>query len=799
MKKTCISKGWLVRRPGEKDYAPVDLPHDGSISLPRDPAAAGGAHNGFFQATDLDYVKFLRLSAETAHAILDFDGAYMASSVSLNADRLAFHPHGYTPFLVDLSDRIHRGDIDKLRVHTSGIQPSTRWYSGSGLYRDVFLWTGGPVRIEPRATFVTTESLENGTARLRVTTTVSADRPGTFSLRATLLSPEGESVLETAVNLQPATSNVEPSTCNPNLQRSTFNLQLPNASPWSPDSPTLYTLVLDVMEGDTVLDTDTVTFGIRTISFSAEQGFLLNGVPTKMRGGCIHHDHGVLGSAAFPAAEARKIRILREAGYNAIRTSHYPPSLALLEACDRQGVLVMDEAFDMWTVPKTPLDYHLWFADWWQRDIGSMVARDRNHPCVVSYSIGNEIYERWGNSDGYNWAHKLATEFRRLDPTRPVTSGVCGLWDYPCNEDIDPPEYTASGANLRSAVPDGVFADDVLFDKLLDPVMDELDIVGYNYQYERYATDHEHAPKRVIWGSETHALRFYDSWQCVKTMPWVLGDFTWTAFDNLGEAGTGRSAWARDEHIPGISLAAWPWRSCFQGDHDLCGYRRPQSFFREAVWLGGAEPRIWTTHPTHHGEGFSGTGWHWYDVLDTWTFDDEWLGKPVRCEVYTDADEIEFVLNGRILGRVAPEKAIAAMDVPYERGRLVANAYKGGALCGTSFLETAGASAKLAIVPERDALAADRRDLAHLRIAVVDAEGRRIPDSKAEIVCSVEGGEFLGVFSGDPKNLDQYTSDRCHAFEGRALAVVRASEPGSISITVSSPGLASATCTIQAS
>ena len=281
-------------------------------------------------------------------------------------------------------------------------------------------------------------------------------------------------------------------------------------------------------------------------------------------------------------------------------------------------------------------------------------------------------------------------------------------------------------------------------------------------------------------------------------LPYVIGDFTWTAYDNLGETGTGRSCWARDGHIPGISIAPYPWRSCYQGDLDLCGYRRPQSSFREAVWIGGTEPRIFTTHPEHYGEGFSGTGWHWYDVLDSWTFEDKYLGKPVKCDVYTDADEVKWFVNGRELGTSKPEKAIATFDIPYEKGEISVIAYKNGAECGRSSLHTTGAPYAVKVEAETDTLAADHRDLCYFDITITDKAGDRVAAAKSALTCIVDGGELMGIFSGDPANEDQYGSNRCHAFEGRAVAIVRASNPGKVKITVGGEGLYSGSADVTA-
>ena len=775
MKKICISKEWQFVC-GNRQSITVDLPHDYAVSLPRTPDAPGGAQNGYFNADNGTYTKYITLP--DAHCILDVDGAYMNAHVSLNGDLLAIHPHGYTPLLVDLTAKMYPNALNQLRIETRPIQPSTRWYSGAGLYRDVFLWTGGAVRVEPWDVFAATVRADEASAEIRIAYQIAADRDADAQVKTTIVAPDGQIAAE-SVDAVCAAAGKTPLT---------VSLTVPHPQRWDLDTPTLYTIRTEITVGGDVTDTAETTLGIRTIAFDAAHGFRLNGRTVKMRGGCIHHDHGVLGAAAFPAAEQRKLSRLKAAGFNAVRIAHNPPSLALLEAADRIGMLVMDEAFDMWNCGKTADDYHLAFGDWWARDIAYMVQRDRSHPCVVSYSIGNEIIERDGQSDGAMWAAKLADEIRRYDTTRPVTSGICDLWKH---GDPDMPDaYRAvrdarRAEMLRKAAAEG--KDEFAY--CTEPYMNALDIVGYNYLYFRYASDHKIFPNRVIWGSETQALLFYDSWHAVLDNDHAIGDFTWTAYDNLGEAGAGRSCWKREGYIPNISLAAYPWRTCFQGDLDLCGYRRPQSYFREAVWIGHTAPRIFTTHPMHYGEEFSGTHWHWYDVLDTWTYPAEYIGKPVPAEVYTDADEIEWALNGRVLGCTKPEKAIARMDIPYEPGTLTATAIYGGQRGASFALHTVGAPAAIDVAAERASFAADRRDLCYFDITITDDAGDRVPNASTPLECFVDGGELMGIFSGDPKNEDVYTSNRAHAFEGRAVAVVRTDRPGTVKVVVRGGGL----------
>lgn len=796
MKRIELSREWLFKRQSETEYVTIDLPHDYSVTMPRQADAAGGAGNGFFTSEPGTYIKYWKPEEEPGHVLLDVDGAYMCTEVICNEIPVIMHPYGYTPFLSDLTELIRPDQHNKLVLLTKAQQPSTRWYSGAGLYRDVCLWVGGQVRLEPWDTFVTTKCCDEQEAVIQAAYEISSDLDGEVILHAAAVDEGGREV---------AVGNVTVTVAKEGKTPTTLELTVPEPALWDTEHPRLYTLRTELWLGEEVADTSETTFGIRTISVDAANGLLLNGKAVKLRGGCIHHDHGVLGAAEYPAAICRKLSLLKEAGFNSVRCAHNPPSLQFLQVCDRLGMLVMDEAFDMWNKGKRDQDYHLWFRDWWERDIASMVLRDRSHPCVISYSVGNEIPESTGTSDGACWARKLAEEIRKYDTTRMVTTAVFQQNVMPA--DTDPEDYQQEFNRRFVEVSAKCQKEGCEWDgKTINPnwaarteaFFEPMDIAGYNYIFPRYEHDHELYPERVIWGSETHTLHFYDSWQQVRKHNYVLGDYTWTAYDNLGEAGAGRFCWERDGVIRNLTLASYPWRSCYQGDLDLCGYRRPQSYFREAVWLGNTEPRIFTTHPEHYGEGFSGTGWHWYDVLDSWTFDEHYLGKPVKCEVYTDADEIEWYLNGRKLGSSIPQKAIAVFTIPYEKGEITAVAYKNGAECGRSSLRTVGAAAAVAVKPETASLLADNRDLCYFDISIVDAEENRVPDARQELLCLVDGGTLLGIFSGDPANEDQYGSNLCHAFEGRAVAIVKTDRPGEVTVTVGSNGLNSGRAIVKA-
>lgn len=780
MIKKRISADWLLSVNGG-EYKKVDLPNDYAITQPRSSDARGGARNGFFNGGIGSYVKYMTLGSGN-HYILDIDGAYMCAQVNINDHTVALHPHGYTPFLVDITDKIRPDALNKIKIVTNDMQPSTRWYSGAGIYRDVFLWTGGDIRIQPWDIFIKTISTDEHWAKIAVSYTVTSDITTTVSLHCGI----GKGIAAKKIELDvKAGQQVE--------AKLFFDIENPRL--WSIDSPELYTMKTTIIAKDNcIIDESVNVFGIRDVSFDTLRGFMLNGKSMKLKGGCIHHDHGALGAASYPAAEERKIRKLKSAGFNAVRTAHNPPSLALLEVCDRLGMLVMDEAFDMWNHGKVAQDYHLWFADWCKRDISYMVKRDRNHPCVISYSIGNEIYERDGSSDGAKWAAILADEVRKYDTSRPVTSAVCGNWSR--IENIDPDEYKEYLNNKYGIQEDG--SNEEKWTALTAPYFAPLDIHGYNYLWDRVEEDAKRFPNRIFWHSESVVLKFYDSWNTVLRNNNFIGDFTWTAYDNLGEAGTGRSLWARDGYIPNISLAQYPWRTCYQGDFDLAGFRRPQSYFREAIWNGNTEPRIFTTPPEHTGECFSGTGWHWYDVHETWNFDDKYLGRSVKCETYTDADKIEWYLNEEKVAESIPEKAIATALIPYERGKVTAVAYKNGEESGRYTLCSTEKASRIKLETETERLISNNRDVAFFTITVTDRNGNTVTDGEHELKCSVTGGELLCLFSGNPCNEDDYTAKTCHTFEGHAVAAVKTNRTGNVTVTVYSDTLSSDSASISA-
>ena len=706
----------------------------------------------------------------------------MNAEVTCNGDLLALHPYGYTPFTVDLSP-VLRPAGNSLSISTDSVQPSSRWYSGGGLYRQVSLLVGGACYLHPWGVFLRTIRVDAGAATILCTAEVT--NPGAARNLTLRLRFDGAVLGETA--LQAASGRTA----------AALSVTLPAPRLWSADDPQLYRVALELLEGGAVLDVHALDFGVRVIEIDSRRGMRVNGQPVKLRGGCVHHDNSLIGARALPRAEQRKVEKLKAAGYNAIRCAHNPPSTALLEACDRLGMYVLDESFDAWRVGKNARDYHLYFEQWWQTDTAAMVRRDRNHACVYGWSIGNEISEMNGSSNGAHWARVQADFVRALDPTRPVSSSM-NHFVFPRNMNRATMMHTTDmREELRNPTVSNGFAGDFdYWDEATQETIPPLDIVGYNYLWPRYAIDAKKHPDRVIHATETHAWHMYDYWQAVKDNDNCIGDFTWTATDNLGEGGAGRVLWELDGGFAGL-IGGWPWLSCYQGDLDLDLRRRPQSYYRGIVWGLDRGIYLFSTHPDKTGKPFYGMGWHWADVRPDWGFGSAYVGKPVQLEAYCDCDEVELLVNGVSAGRVRPERYKAIFTVPYAPGIVEAVAYRDGREAARTRLETPDAPVQVILEPDRPVIHADGMDLCYVTVRVADAQGRTVVCDNIRLTAEAAGGALLGFGSGNPCTEENYTNER-NVFGGYALVCLRADRaPGEIHLTVSGAGLTPGTLTVE--
>jgi beta-galactosidase len=751
------------KNPDTSSWRVLDLPHDWSVEQEREPDAPSWASGGYFQMGRSWYRKAFEVPEdwEGKKVFIEFEGVYMNAEVWLNQNYLGRHPYGYTTFAYDLTPYLKAGEENTLTVKVDNdCQLNSRWYSGSGIYRHVWLMVTDPVHVGHWGVYVTTPEVSEDQATVNVETTLNneTETPQEVALNTHLVTPEGD-VVETVT----ASLDLEPESSKVVMQVATVD----DPQLWSPEAPNLYRIETEVLVDGEVVDTNSTPFGIRTLAFSAEKGFLLNGQETLLKGGCVHHDNGVMGTAAYDRSEARKVERLKANGYNAIRCAHNPPSPAFLDACDRLGMLVIDEAFDCWREGKTPYDYHVAFPDWWQRDLDSMLFRDRNHPSVIMWSIGNEVRERNGRSQGVEIAQALADRIREVDPTRPVTAAING------SGDTWPWEQT-----------DAVFA--------------ALDVGGYNYQEKQYRSDHERHPERIMYGSESTAEEALEHWTAVEELPYVIGDFVWTSLDYLGEAGIGR-VYYEDEMTQ--FLGEYPWHQANCGDLDLCYFKRPQSYYRDILWHRGDQLTIEVHQPHPEDQTPKTSYWGWPLVSPNWTWPGR-EGETFQVDVYSACDEVELRLNGESLGTRPTgreERFIASFEVPYEAGTLTAVGFEDGERVAEAELETVDEAESIRLTPDREALEATFGDLAFITVEVVDGAGRVDPNADHTVFFTVQGpGSIAAVGSGNPVSEESYRGHQRKAFQGRCLVVVKTDgTPGTLRLRAQADGLDEAEITFQ--
>ena len=691
-----------------------------------------------------------------------FDGVYMNPELWLNGRRLGERPHGYTSFEFDLTPFLNpAGQENVLVVRVRNEGRNSRWYSGSGIYRHVWLSVRDAVHVPTWGLFVSTPEISKDKALVKVA--VEA-RNTTGVLRQVLVRArvrdaagkvlgESEGPVFLAAGETRATERfVEVS--SPRL--------------WSPDAPSLYTAEATLTVDGRAADTVSAAFGIRRIEVDAARGFLLNGEPLKLKGGCVHHDNGPLGSAAIDRAEERKIELLKANGYNAVRTSHNPPSPAFLDACDRLGLLVIDEAFDQWTRSKERNEqgYQRFFPEWSERDIAAMVRRDRNHPSVVLWSIGNEIPEQF---QAEATARRLREAVLSHDATRLVTQAICSDW----------------GKVAKN------------WDALSDPAFTQLDVAGYNYLPDKYEGDHARHPQRVMYCSESYPKEAYDYWALVEKHSYVIGDFVWTAMDYLGEAGIGHSVLSNE---PNPFFMPWPWFNAWCGDLDLTGFKKPQSFYRDVVWRR-SQLELVVHAPIADGLTEIVSGWGWPRQARSWNWPGQ-EGKTLKVAVYSRCDAVRLELNGRVLGEKpvsGDTKLTATFEVPYAPGELRAYGLIKGKVVAQTALKSAGAPKRLKLTADRADIRADRNDLSYVAVEVVDAGGRLVPDAEVPVRFTVRGaGELAGHASGVPNEPASFRGPLRETWQGRCLVILRpAGGAGEITLTAEAESLAPATLTIR--
>jgi beta-galactosidase len=806
--RVLFDAGWVFHRgdaPGAEATAfnatgwrPVNLPHDWAIEP--DPASKGPRSEGLFNPDSPSHsgngylpggVGWYRKTFTLPDTVrgkrisLEFEGVYMDSDVWVNGQHLGNRPYGYSTFVYDVTDHLSYGDgkPNVLAVRVNVPTPSSRWYSGAGIYRHVWLTTTDPVHVAHWGVFASTPRVAPDSADVRIRTVVrnEGDAAAEGALRTTLIDPTGREV---------GSDEVGGSAAPGEEVDATQVITVADPVLWSTNAPKLYTAVTQVVNGGKVVDEVRTPFGIRSYEFTKDRGFLLNGKRVPIRGVCQHHDQGYLGAAAFDRAIGRQLEILKAAGCNAIRTSHNPPAPKLLELCDRMGFLVMDEAFDCWNVAKEKYDYGRFFLKWHERDLGDLVKRDRNHPSVILWSIGNEI-PNITTGEGAEWANKLAEIVKDQDRTRPVSAG--------CNA----PDGTVKGGAVKA-----------------------LDVFGINYNLERFDAFKDRYPLfssesastvsargeyNLLWRGEGPAATcpaianqvsaydvFVPDWAThaeqmllkLRESPWIAGEFVWTGFDYIGEP----------------TPFAWPSVVSYFGFIDLCGFPKDRFYLYQSQW---------TDAPMVH-------------ILPHWN----WPGYPgvaIPVWAYSNAEEVELFLNGKSLGakrlddtpetRIFPnDRKITvhdnkyvkpgghskqalhfAWDVPWQPGELRAEARHDGKVVATDVVRTAGEPAKVRLSVDRSRIAADGQDLAFVTVEIVDAQGVICPEAFNLVRFAVTGPATLAaVGNGDSTSHADFQADHAATYHGKLLAIVRAgAAPGAVALKATSDGLEAAELTIE--
>lgn len=591
-------------------------------------------------------------------------------------------------------------------------------------------------------------------------------------------------------------------------------MYVPNPNRWDAENPYLYTYRTYIKENDSVIDEETRTFGIRKLQLDTKHGLRVNGKVVKLRGGCIHHDNGIIGTAEFTHSAEARVKKLKETGFNAIRSAHYPMSRKLLEACDKYGMYVMDEYSDVWVSTKVEFDYSTQMTEWWEHDIENLVKKDYNHPCVIMYSIGNEIPEA-GNKFDVQWGKKLADKLRSLDDTRYTTNSLNLLLaimnDLPklmaqnaaaqaaANTEKDQPQEINSMMNNLGAMMAQFMASDFAAEKVKEACA-QVDITGYNYAAARYEIDGKLFPNRILVGSETNPPDLDKNWELVEKLPYVIGDFDWTAWDYIGETGIGKINYT-DQQSMGF-YALYPCKIAYCGDINILGNRRPISYWRELIWGLRKAPYIAVQLPQHYGEPQSTTQWSMSDAVRSWNWNG-YEGKPVKVEVYAAADEVELLINGQSVERKKvgeTKKYITIFDTTYHAGKVEVIAYSDGKECGRDEILTASDEVVIAAKADRTQIPADGSDIAYIDICMQDASGILNPNADKAVSISLDGpGEIMGYGSADPESEENYYDTVAKAYEGKLRAAVRGTgETGKIVVTLSADGLESVKVDVEA-
>jgi beta-galactosidase len=778
-RETNFNSGWKFIRANvsgaekpefdDEAWRTIELPHDYSIEDlpfkegvkqigPFSEESEGGPSTGHVKGGTAWYRKHFKLENGDKGKMVQilFDGVYMNADVWLNGHHLGNHPYGYTAFYYDLTPHLNPpGKNNVLAVQVKNEGKNSRWYSGSGIYRDVILVVSEPVHLGVWGAFITTPvvSKEKAVVNIEAIIINSKDRNEDLELITELKNPAGAVIVTNRQKLDIKASET---------LKTTVELEIDNPELWSPGTPYLYTASFTLSDNKRALNKTDEKFGIRSVEFSAGKGFLLNGQNIELKGGCLHHDNGPLGSAAFRSAEYRRVKIMKENGFNAIRTAHNPPSKWFLDACDELGMLVINESFDQWKKPKNPQDYHRFFDEWWEKDIEAMVLRDRNHPSVIIWSVGNEIQER-ADSAGLAFYRMLSDKVKSLDPTRPVTQAVCGFWDNP-------------GKTWEDSAP--VFA--------------QLNVHGYNYQWQQYEKDHAQYPERIIMGTESVPKEAFENWQFVEKHPYIIGDFVWTGMDYLGESGIGHTKYDNDTIK---FLPPWPWFNANCGDISITGNKKSQMFFRDVLWQNSRLEML-VHAPLPQGRKEIVSFWGWPNEWKCWNGNE---GEKRTVSVFTKCNQVRLELNGKVIGAkdVSENTNLTAkFEVPFQPGELTAIGITNGKEELRQVLKTTGKPHKISIIAEPSPIQGVAPDLVWFNVEVHDENGLLVPDAEILVEFKITKGKLQAVANDNPADMHSFQDPVVKSYRGKCQVIGRIEKPGEIEVLAKSNGLIAGTAKV---
>lgn len=810
MLKQDFNQDWIFTKE-DKTAQPckVTLPHDAMICEARGEQVITGAAGGYFPGGNYTYTKKFMVPEEDGGRqwLVEFEGAYLDSYVYLNKCFVMSNHSGHRAFTADLSPYLEFGKENVLEVQVKNdTVPNVRWYSGSGLYRPVWLYKAGDVHIPINGVRITTPDVERDVSKVVVTVAIENRLRRTQKIRLAVCLKDADGATASSENY-PVTLFPEES---PVI---TVPLYVRDARLWSLDDPYLYTCEVQLLDDERVMDETVEHFGIRRVQIDPVKGLRLNGERIQLKGSCIHQDHGIIGNADFADAQERKIRLSKAAGFNALRIAHQSASRALLEACDKYGVLLMEESFDQWHQSKVTHDFSRRFDAQWEQEVEAIVAKDYNHPSVIMYSIGNEILEL-GRPDGIRMSRRLSEKFRQLDPYRAVTNAVNGgmtlegrMFEILMDMGVLSQEQAADmGKLLKGESLDGdegkmdindlmtIFAKHMnaivahrFVSENVEEVFSHLDVCGYNYMMARYEGDMANHPNRIILGSETNPPKIDKLWAYTKEYPACLGDFTWTGWDYIGESGIGITRYNEKKAFG----EDYPVYLAYCGDMDITGFRMPVSYYREIVFGLRKAPYLSVQAPVHFEDETSNSPWAIPETLESWTWAGN-EGKPVKVTVFSASSEVALFCNDEEVGRAACGESCgykAVIETVYCPGELCVVGYTNGKEDGRFSIRTAKPEVQIKSGLTKTTLSSDGSDLSYLTIEVTDKTGTVHCESERKISLELEGGiKLLGFGSADPYSRENFYDSCRTTWHGRALAAIRGCAAGPAAVIISAEG-----------